>query len=201
MYYKADYKTTFQDDSNEEIIILSHIVQKLWRINHFRTKFKRPAKKYYRRRDTKKGFKRPRWRVKSGEVSLVATAQCWDPGQIAGNIGSRVLRNKRDFMFSPENIPDIRPIELILPGYKGLQISSQLLHSRQWLRFSVDITWLQQYRSLHHILHYIQFKNRRYGSTWNGISFLTIFVGISQLVNDLKWGRTHSQIKRRTRMA
>jgi hypothetical protein len=29
MYYKVDYKTTFQDDSNEEFIILSHIVQKL----------------------------------------------------------------------------------------------------------------------------------------------------------------------------
>jgi hypothetical protein len=29
MYYKADYKTIFQDDSNEEFIILSHIVQKL----------------------------------------------------------------------------------------------------------------------------------------------------------------------------
>jgi hypothetical protein len=64
MYYKEDYKTTFQDDSNEDFIILSHIVEKLWRINHFRAKFKRPAKKYYRRRDTKAGFKRPRWRVK-----------------------------------------------------------------------------------------------------------------------------------------
>jgi hypothetical protein len=29
MYYKVDYKTSFQDDSNEEFIILSHIVQKL----------------------------------------------------------------------------------------------------------------------------------------------------------------------------
>jgi hypothetical protein len=64
MYYKEDYKTNFQGDSNEDFIILSHIVQKLWRINHFRAKFKRPAKKYYRRRDTKAGFKKPRWRVK-----------------------------------------------------------------------------------------------------------------------------------------
>jgi hypothetical protein len=29
MYYKKDYKTIFQDDSNEDFIILSHIVQKL----------------------------------------------------------------------------------------------------------------------------------------------------------------------------
>jgi hypothetical protein len=29
MHYKVDYRTTFQDDSNEEFIILSHIVQKL----------------------------------------------------------------------------------------------------------------------------------------------------------------------------
>jgi hypothetical protein len=29
MYYKEDYKTTFQDDSNEDFIILSHIVEKL----------------------------------------------------------------------------------------------------------------------------------------------------------------------------
>jgi hypothetical protein len=45
MYYKVDYKTIFQDDSNEEFIILSHIVQKLCRINHFRAKFKIPAEK------------------------------------------------------------------------------------------------------------------------------------------------------------
>jgi hypothetical protein len=64
MYYKKDYKTIFQDDSNEDFIILSHIVQKLWWTNHFWAKFKRPAKKYYHRRDTKAGFKRPRWRVK-----------------------------------------------------------------------------------------------------------------------------------------
>jgi hypothetical protein len=45
MYYKIDNKTINQDHSNEEFIILSHIVQKLRRINHFRAKFKRTAEK------------------------------------------------------------------------------------------------------------------------------------------------------------
>jgi hypothetical protein len=73
MYYKEDYKTIFQDDSNEDFIILSHIVQKLWWINHFWAKFKRPAKKYYRRRHTKAGFKRPRWRVKFPPFNILFT--------------------------------------------------------------------------------------------------------------------------------
>jgi hypothetical protein len=63
MYYKEGYKTIFQYDSNEDFILLSHTVQKLWRMNHFQAKFKRPAKEYYRRRDKKAGFKRLRWRV------------------------------------------------------------------------------------------------------------------------------------------
>lgn len=54
--------------------------------------------------------------VTPGEVSLVATPQCWDHGQVAGNIESRVLRNNRDCMVFPEDIPYVMAIKLLHPG-------------------------------------------------------------------------------------